>query len=58
MTPRHIETSHPSQNDANDHGHDMWLKDISLNDLLARFDPENHKHVLLLDDKPVGKEAI
>lgn len=53
MTPRHIETSHPPQNDAKDHGHDMLLSD-----LLACFDPENHKHVLLLDDEPVGKEAI
>lgn len=58
MTPRHIGTSHPSQNDAKDHGHDMWLKDIFLHDLLARFAPMKHKHELLLDDEPMGQETI
>ena len=58
MTPRHIETSYPSQNDAKAHGHDMRLKDISLNDLLARFDAEKHKHELRLNDEPVGHETI
>lgn len=30
----------------------------TLNDLLARFDPEKHKHELLLDDEPMGQEVI
>jgi hypothetical protein len=30
----------------------------TLNDLLARFDPEKHKHELLMDDKPMGRETI
>lgn len=30
----------------------------SLNDLLARFDPEKHKHELLMDDEPMGQETI
>ena len=30
----------------------------TLNDLLARFAPEKHKHELLLDDEPMGQEVI
>lgn len=29
----------------------------TLDELLARFDPKKHKHELLLDDKPIGKDA-
>lgn len=30
---------------------------LTLDDLLARFDPAKHQHELLLDDKPMGKEV-
>jgi hypothetical protein len=58
MVTRHTEKSHPSENDAKDQGHGMCLKDISLNDLLARFDPVKHTHGLLLDGEPMGQETI
>lgn len=31
---------------------------LTLNDFLARFDPEKHKHELLMDDEPMGRETI
>jgi antitoxin component of MazEF toxin-antitoxin module len=30
---------------------------VSLDDLLARFDPAKHRHDLMLDDEPVGIET-
>ena len=30
----------------------------ALDELLARFDPEKHRHDLMLDDAPVGGETI
>ena len=30
----------------------------TLDVLLARFDPEKHKHELLMDDEPMGQETI
>lgn len=31
---------------------------LSLDDLLARFDPKKHRHDLMLDAPPVGRETI
>ena len=31
---------------------------LALDDLLARFDPEKHRHELMLNDAPVGGETI
>jgi Growth regulator len=31
---------------------------VTLDDLLARYDPEKHRHDLLVDDPPVGRETI
>jgi antitoxin component of MazEF toxin-antitoxin module len=30
---------------------------VRLEDLLARFDPEKHRHDPMLDDEPVGRET-
>ncbi|BCI66000.1 AbrB/MazE/SpoVT family DNA-binding domain-containing protein [Acetobacter aceti] len=30
----------------------------TLDELMARFDPEQHRHELLLDGEPVGNETI
>jgi hypothetical protein len=31
---------------------------VSLTDLQARFDPEKHRHDLLLDEPPVGRQIL
>ena len=31
-------------------------REVTLDSLLARFDPEKHRHPLMLDDAPVGRE--
>jgi antitoxin MazE len=31
---------------------------LTLDDLLARFDPEKHRHDLMLDGDPIGRETI
>lgn len=31
---------------------------VTLDDLLAQFDPEKHRHEPLLDDAPVGRETL
>jgi antitoxin component of MazEF toxin-antitoxin module len=30
---------------------------VALDDLLANFDPAKHRHDLLLDDPPIGRES-
>lgn len=30
---------------------------VRLDDLLARFDPQKHRHAPMLDDEPVGNET-
>jgi antitoxin component of MazEF toxin-antitoxin module len=31
---------------------------VTLDDLLARFDPAKHRHELIMDDPPVGRETL
>ena len=31
---------------------------LTLDDLLSRYDPERHRHELMLDVPPVGKEIL
>jgi len=31
-------------------------REVTLDSLLARFDPAKHRHPLMLDDAPVGRE--
>jgi antitoxin MazE len=31
---------------------------VTLDDLLSRYDPEKHRHELITDDAPVGRETL
>lgn len=33
------------------------MRKTTLTEILARFDPEKHRHKLMLDDAPVGTET-